>query len=320
MIPLIHQSRFHWMSRAIVWMMVAVLLVGCRREPLPPTVGSSAGQQSPVASLPVIVHLPHQLNLTASPTPPPTPSLPINPFPPSLEDQISALEVHDRFFYGGNAALPEVALTFDDGPNPPYTSQVLAILKQYGLHATFFCVGSQVAAYPDLVLQEAEAGHTIGNHSWSHPFLTLLSTTQIKDEITETSDIIQQVTGIRPTYFRPPYGAINPQVLAQVNQLGLTTFIWSDDSLDWTGSSPTTITNLVLSTVSDGAIILMHDGGGNRSHTVAALPNIINGLLARHFRIVTLDQLVTDMQVKVTTPTTTPTEEPGPTKLRWSTQ
>src|SRR5207248_1247283 len=168
--------------RNLILVMGVVLLVGCQRQPTQsgvqqPVSQQSTSQQSLVASLPVIVHLPHHLNPTPFPTPLPTP-IPVSPFPLSLDDQISALQVHDRFFYGGNPALPEVALTFDDGPNPPYTSQVLAILKHYGIHATFFCVGSQVDAYPDLLLQEAAAGHTIGNHSWSHPFLTSLSATQ----------------------------------------------------------------------------------------------------------------------------------------------
>jgi peptidoglycan-N-acetylglucosamine deacetylase len=298
------QHRSRCMVRTLVLVMAVVLLVGCQRQLAQPMAQQpenqqSAGQQpttqqSAAASLPIIVHLPHHLDHTLLPTP-----IPVSPFPLSLEDQISTLQVHDRFFYDGNPAIPEVALTFDDGPNPPYTGQVLAILQRYGLHATFFCVGSQVAAYPDLARQEIADGHTIGNHTWSHPFLTSLSDAQIKSELTTTGDIIEEATGIRPIYFRPPYGAFNARVLTQANQLGLTTFIWSDDSLDWAGGSPTNITHLVLSTVTDGAIILMHDGGGNRSRTVAALPNVIDGLLARHFRIVTLDQLIIDNALKV---------------------
>lgn len=298
------QHRSRWMVRTLVLVMTVVLLVGCQRQPAQPMAQQPENQhsasqrpttqQSAVTSLPIIVHLPHHLDHTLLSTP-----IPVSPFPLSLEDQISALQVHDRFFYGGNPAIPEVALTFDDGPNPPYTSQVLAILQHYGLHATFFCVGSQVAAYPDLARQEIADGHTIGNHTWSHPFLTSLSDAQIKSQLTTTGDIIEEATGIRPIYFRPPYGAFNARVLTQANQLGLTTFIWSDDSLDWAGGSPTNITHLVLSTVTDGAIILMHDGGGNRSRTVAALPNVIDGLLAHHFRIVTLDQLIVDNALKV---------------------
>lgn len=113
-----------------------------------------------------------------------------------------------------------------------------------------------------------------------------------------TGDIIEQVTGRRPVFFRPPYGAVNAQVLTQVNQLSLTTFIWSDGSLDWTAIGPSAITHQVLSTVTNGAIILLHDGGGNRSRTLAALPSIIKGLQARHFRLVTLDQLVADANLR----------------------
>jgi peptidoglycan-N-acetylglucosamine deacetylase len=331
MSPVVQPPRSRWIARVILLVMAVCLPVGCSEQPLV--------QPSLVVASPVIRQVPSQLTSTPSPTPSPTPT-PITPFPLSLEDEISALQVRDRFFYGGDPALAEVALTFDDGPNPPYTTQVLALLKQYHIHATFFCVGSQVAAYPDLLRQEVADGHTIGNHSWSHPFLSSLSTTQIKNEITMTSDIIQQVTGKRPSFFRPPYGSINTRVMAQVNQLGLTTFIWDDDSLDWAGSPPATIIHLVLSTVTNGSIILMHDGGGNRSRTVAALPSIIEGLEARHFNLVTLDQLVTDLQLKpppaavtdlqpeppppaVTDlppppPAVATTQEPGPAKFNWS--
>lgn len=278
-----------------LWIMgVVLLLVSCVHPgvqgPMPPAV-----HQSAVVERLNTGQLPHRVRRAATLSPTPAP---ITPFPVTLDDQITALQAHDRFFYNGNPALPEVALTFDDGPNPPYTTQVLTLLKHYGIHATFFCVGSQVAAYPDLVRQEVAAGHSIGNHSWSHPLLTMLSATEIRTQLTMTGDIIQRVTGRRPIFFRPPYGAVNAKVLTQVNQLGLTTFIWSDGSLDWTPIGPDAITHQVLSTVANGAIILMHDGGGYRSRTLAALPAIIKGLQARHFRLVTLDQLVADAQTK----------------------
>ncbi|MBV9688313.1 MAG: polysaccharide deacetylase family protein [Ktedonobacteraceae bacterium] len=224
----------------------------------------------------------------------PQPPVPISPFPTTLNEQVAVLQAKDRLFFSGNAKLPEVALTFDDGPNPPYTNQVLALLKHYGIPATFFCVGKQVAAYPDLVKQEAAAGYTIANHTWTHPMLTSLSTSDIRDELSMTSDIIQKTTGVRPIYFRPPYGAYNARVFTQLNQFGFTTFLWSDGSLDWTALRPAAISRQVLSHAANGAIILMHDGGGDRSRTIAALPSIIEGLQARHFRFVTLEQLVAD--------------------------
>ena len=222
------------------------------------------------------------------------PPVPISPFPTTLNEQVALLQAKDRLFFSGNANLPEVALTFDDGPNPPYTNQVLALLKHYSIPATFFCVGKQVAAYPDLVKQEAAAGYTIANHTWTHPMLTSLSAAEIRDELSMTSNLIQKTTGVRPIYFRPPYGAYNAQVFTQLNQFGFTTFLWSDGSLDWTALGSAAISRQVLSHAANGAIILMHDGGGDRSRTIAALPSIIEGLLARHFRFVTLGQLVAD--------------------------
>ncbi len=274
-----------WTARTVIWIMGTVLLlVSCGQS----TLQAPPAHKSPVAELLNTGQLPHR-------RPSATPA-PITPFPTTYEDELATLQAHGRFFYGGNPTIPEVALTFDDGPNPPFTTQVLAVLKHYGIHATFFCLGNEVAAYPDLVRQEVADGHVIGNHSWFHPLLTTLSAAQIRTELTTTGDIIQQVTGKRPIFFRPPYGSVNAQVLTQANQLGLTTFIWSDGSLDWTPIGPAAIVHQVLSTVANGAIILMHDGGGNRSRTLAALPGVIEGLEARHFRFVTLGQLVADTQ------------------------
>lgn len=283
----------------LCWLIAALLLIGYLGLQQQRHLPSPASQKRILerhAGQPPLRRLPRAS--TSKPRGTPLPPAPITPFPSTLEEQIAALQAKDRFFYGGSSQLPEIALTFDDGPNPPYTTQVLALLKHYGIPATFFCVGSQVAAYPELVKQEAAAGYTIGNHSWSHPLLTSLSNAEIMTQLTTTSDIIQRTTGVRPTFFRPPYGALNAQVLTQVNRLGLTTFIWSDGSLDWTMIGPDAISNQVLSNVANGAIILMHDGGGNRWRTVAALPSIIESLQARHFRFVTLAQLVADTHVK----------------------
>jgi peptidoglycan/xylan/chitin deacetylase (PgdA/CDA1 family) len=212
-----------------------------------------------------------------------------------LEHKITAPQARDSIISRGNPHLPEITLTFDDGPNPPYTSQILAILKRSGIRATFFCIGSQVATHPEIVRQEFAAGHTIGNHTWSHPSLPALSASQVRAQLTMTSDIVQHITGVRPRFFRPPYEALSAQVLAQVNQLGLTTVLWSVDPRDWSLPGVNVIISRVLSQTGNGAIILMHDGGGNRSQTVAALPVIIATLHKRGFRFVTLQQLVADL-------------------------
>jgi len=220
---------------------------------------------------------------------------PIQPFPTLMWQQIAALQSQNRFLYTGNRYLPEVALTFDDGPNPYYTPQILAILQHYRVKATFFCIGQQVARYPNLVRQEYSDGNLVGNHSWSHPNLALLSDNDIETQINLTSNAIQQATGVRPTFFRPPYGVVNTKVLAQANLLGLTTIIWSDEAHDWATPGTSVIVSRILRLAGDGAIILMHDGGGDRSQTVAALPSIITALRASGLQLVTLRQMLNDV-------------------------
>ncbi len=246
------------------------------------------------------------LSPTSSPTPQPTQQS-VKFLPAALAAQIADLEAHDRFFYHGNTGLPEVALTFDDGPNPANTPQLLAILKNYHVQATFFDVGRLVKLYPYLARQEIADGHIIGNHTWSHAYLPALTPDMMRKQIAKTSDIIQQVTGIRPIFFRPPYGAVSAKVLTIINEFGLTTVIWNNDAQDWSIPGTFTIIARVLAAAGPGAIILLHDGGGNRSQTIAALPTIIQQLRAQHFQFVTMAQLVADYHYKAASPTPTPT-------------
>lgn len=268
---------------------------------------------------------------TFTPTPAPTlapttepAQTPVMDLPETVNAQIVSLQAHDRFFYGGNPALPEIALTFDDGPNPNATPQVLAILKRYHIHATFFTLGRLVQLYPDLVRQEIDAGCVVGDHTWSHPYLPGLTPDAIKKQIGNTSDMLEQVTGMRPIFFRPPYGAppfggmSNGNVLKIVNSFGLTTVIWNNDARDWSLPGTSTIVARVLASARNGSIILLHDGGGPRQQTVDALPTIIESLLARHFHFVTMAQLVANYHVSqfppassTPTPATTPTSTPA---------
>src|SRR5229473_3240020 len=126
------------------------------------------------------------LSPTPTPTARPSPS-PTGPPPPVLSQVLVMLQAKNRLLYTGNASLPEIALTFDDGPNPYYTPQILAILQQYRVPATFFCIGRQVARYPDLVRQEYNDGNLVGNHTWSHPNLALLSSSEILTQINLTA-------------------------------------------------------------------------------------------------------------------------------------
>ncbi len=197
--------------------------------------------------------------------------------------------------FNGNTHIPEIALTFDDGPNLFYTPQVLTILQQYRVKATFFDVGYLVADYPNIVRQEYSQGNIIANHSWSHPVLTYLSAQVIQSQLTSTTNIIQATIGVRPTFFRPPYGAINNTVLAQAKKLRYTTVLWDGSATDWNLPGVYAIVNRILYYARNGAILLLHDGGGNRAQTVAALPIIIATLKSRGFKFVTIQQLVDDL-------------------------
>ena len=174
-----------------------------------------------------------------------------------------------------------VAITFDDGPNPIYTPQVLAILDRYHVKATFFVLGSAAARYPDLLREIVRRGHAIANHSWNHPLLTKLNPTQIDRQINSTDQVIRRVTGRAPRCVRPPYGGVNRTVISRINGSGKAAVIWNIDPLDWKRTSTAAIVSRTLRGIRPGAVILLHDSGGNRSQTIAALPAIIGGARSR---------------------------------------
>lgn len=252
---------------------------------------------------------------TAIPTPPP-----ISPFPTTFAQQLEVMQAKGRYFAHGNTQLPEIALTFDDGPNGPYTAQILDILQHYHVKATFFCVGSQVQKYPALVQQAYKAGHLIANHTWAHPYLPNLTVPSIIWQITTTSDIIQRTTGVRPTLFRAPYGATNSTALNVINLFGLTLIQWNVDPQDWSRPGMYTIYARVMAQTQNGSIILLHDGGGDRSQTAAALPMIIQRLQSEGFQFVTLQKLIQDTHESAPhkkTPRPTPTQNAhGPIQMR----
>ncbi|MDX3002402.1 polysaccharide deacetylase family protein [Kribbella solani] len=172
-----------------------------------------------------------------------------------------------------------VYLTFDDGPDPRWTPEVLAVLAKHNVHGTFFMLAEHADAHPDLVDEVRTAGNAIGNHSVSHPQLTKLSPARLHEQV---------ANGIQSKCFRPPYGATNPRVKAEIKRDGMQQVLWDVDTNDWKRPGATTIANRVVAGARPGAIILMHDGGGNRSQTVAGLDQALTKLSARGYGFATL--------------------------------
>ncbi|MFD8752390.1 polysaccharide deacetylase family protein [Kitasatospora sp. NPDC059577] len=181
-----------------------------------------------------------------------------------------------------------VYLTFDDGPSPAYTPKVLATLARYGVRATFFEIGQNVAAHPSLTGQVAQQGHSVQNHSWSHPDLRRLSAGAVDSQVSATDRAIRARTDRTPTCLRPPYGAVDGTVRSRAAALGKQVVLWSVDPADWSRPGAAAIRSRVLDHVRPGSVVLLHDGGGDRSQTVAALPTIIATLKARGYTFATL--------------------------------
>jgi len=185
------------------------------------------------------------------------------------------------------AGPKSVALTFDDGPNPGFTDRLLDVLKAKHVHATFFDVGRMAAAYPDLVRRELKEGHNVEDHSWSHPMLAHRSDSSARDELQRTRDLLDAL-GANVTLFRPPYGSYTRSTVDIASSLGMRTVVWSADPSDYRRPPVGTLVARVLSQVHPGVIVLMHDGGGDRSNTIAALPIIIDTLRAQGYTFETL--------------------------------
>lgn len=181
----------------------------------------------------------------------------------------------------------QLALTLDDGPAPYWTERILDILERYDVTATFCMVGRSVAERPDLARMVTDRGHLLANHTWDHANLTRASNGQVAEEIERTQAILHHVTGRTPTYFRAPYGAWSSSVTEACARSGLRPLGWSVDPQDWTRPPVSVLVSRLLGDIAPGAIVLEHDGGGDRSHTVAALSVVIPRLLDQGYRFVT---------------------------------
>jgi peptidoglycan/xylan/chitin deacetylase (PgdA/CDA1 family) len=187
--------------------------------------------------------------------------------------------------YNGPRNRKRVALTFDDGPSS-YTPQVLSILHHHHIHGTFFEIGQEIPGRTSTVKSIIDSGNELGDHSLHH------ETDPGYDSIRTTQRLIKSASGFKPCLFRPPGGSFNSSVVSAARSLGMTTVIWDVDPRDWSEPGSGAIYSIVTSNVRPGSIVLMHDGGGNRSQTVAALGPIIDNLRSRGYHCVTVSHLL----------------------------
>ncbi|WP_234417253.1 MULTISPECIES: polysaccharide deacetylase family protein [unclassified Lysinibacillus] len=191
-----------------------------------------------------------------------------------------------------------VALTFDDGPHPKYTEQVLDLLKQYGAKGTFFIVGQHAEKNPQVVLRTFEEGHEIANHTYTHPYTKSVS--KIIQEIKQTNDTIYSITGYSPKLFRPVEGYYTEEIVKEVVKAGYKIVMWSwhQDTEDWKDPGVNVIVKKVLDGVGEGDNVLFHDGGGNREQTVKALEKILPELQKEGYKFITITEMI-KLQEKV---------------------
>ncbi|MFF2753240.1 polysaccharide deacetylase family protein [Psychrobacillus sp. NPDC058041] len=194
--------------------------------------------------------------------------------------------------WGINTEEKVIALTFDDGPHSVYTPQILDLLEEYDAKATFFVIGERALTYPDLILQIGYGGHEIANHTYTHPYK--ITPEELKEELKKTNEIIYDITGTYPLYYRPVGGTYNDRIINTAVQNGYKVVMWSwhQDTEDWKTPGVKKIVSRVVSGAKPGDIVLFHDAGGDRSQTVKALEEILPELKKQGYKFVTVSELL----------------------------
>jgi peptidoglycan-N-acetylglucosamine deacetylase len=253
----------------------ALLLPGCTPDGHPAASGVKARAVADRADQPA---LPADLPTTGLPAPAAPGTCP--------QQATAAASGHPQHYLACTGT--GVALTLDDGPSPTWTAPLLALLDRHHVKATFSLIGRQAAAHPGLVSEIVAAGHTVANHSYTHPDLATMSRSGVEREILRAGDAIERAAGRRPTLFRAPGGAWSSTVLALCAQEGLRPLGWSVDPRDWSRPGARQIAQVILRQTRPGSIILEHDGGGDRRETYQALSAAIPMLLEAGYTFTTV--------------------------------
>lgn len=198
----------------------------------------------------------------------------------------------DVYFSCNTEGEKRIALTFDDGPHPVYTEEILSILAEYDAKATFFCIGVNAERYPALVEKILSSGHEIGNHTYDHENLQKVNTTKVRSEIIGMENALLPVTEDLPTLLRPPGGAYSEAVCQAATALDYTVILWSVDTRDWAHTAVEEIVENVLTNTGPGDIVLFHDSIGGTSPTPEALRRILPVLVERGYHFCTVSELL----------------------------
>lgn len=200
-------------------------------------------------------------------------------------------------FTGLQRGSKQLALTYDDGPNDPHTLRLLEVLAKQNVHAAFFLIGRYVQRRPDIVREIAQAGHVIGNHTFTHPLLIFKSAAEIRHELTACNAALQDAIGEHSNLFRPPFGGRRPTVLRIARELGLEPIMWNVTGYDWNAPPASVIEKKVSRRIRGGNVILLHDGGhkqfgADRSQTVQATAALINRYKVEGYEFATIPQML----------------------------
>jgi len=206
---------------------------------------------------------------------------------------------YGRTFAGGAKGSRQLALTFDDGPNDPYTGQLLSILAKHNVRATFFVIGNFAKRHPEIVRQTAQAGHVLGNHTLTHPLLIFRSEKEIAGELRDCQAAVADAAGAHLNLFRPPFGGRRPAVLRIARKLGFKTIMWNVPSYDWKALPAAQIERNVARRLRGGGVILLHDGShqqvnADRTQTVLATDRLIGRCKNEGFEFVTIPEMMSE--------------------------
>jgi peptidoglycan/xylan/chitin deacetylase (PgdA/CDA1 family) len=209
---------------------------------------------------------------------------------------------YGRTFTGLARGSRQIALTYDDGPNDPHTLRLLEVLATHGTQATFFLIGRYARQRPDIVREIAQAGHVVGNHTFTHPLLIFKSEAEIGQQLSECRATLQDAVGQHSNLFRPPFGGRRPAVLRVARELGLEPVMWNVTGYDWNAPPAVVIERKVARQIRGGDVILLHDGGhkhmgADRSQTVIATDRMITRYKAEGYRLLTIPQMMAESAI-----------------------